>query len=130
VLSPIFLVDRGDCSFVAKVRNVEKAGGSLAVVIDNTDENVKDIIMSDDGTGAGIKIPSMLISKKDGEKLKNFLLNSDKSDIVKASLTAEFVMENPDNRVEWSLWYTSSNDRGLDFIKYFSEDVNKFKEEE
>jgi hypothetical protein len=35
IITPIFLVDRGDCSFVTKVRNVEKAGGSLAIVIDN-----------------------------------------------------------------------------------------------
>jgi hypothetical protein len=48
---------------VTKVRNIEKAGGSLAVIIDDTNMNVKDIIMSDDGTGAGIRIPSMLISK-------------------------------------------------------------------
>lgn len=35
-------------------------------------------------------------------------------------------MENPDNTVEWSLWYTSSNDRSLDFIKYFYDDMVKF----
>jgi hypothetical protein len=40
-----------------------------------------------------------------------------------ASLAAEFIMENPDNTVEWQLWYTNSNDRALDFIKYFSEDM-------
>jgi len=66
-------VDRGDCSFVTKVRNIEKAGGSLAVIIDDSNNDIRDIIMSDDGTGAGIRIPSMLISKKDGEKLKRFL---------------------------------------------------------
>jgi len=58
---------------VTKVRNIEKAGGSLAVIIDDSNNNVRDIIMSDDGTGAGIRIPSMLISKKDGQILKNFL---------------------------------------------------------
>lgn len=47
-----------------------------------------------------------------------------------ASLSAEFIMENPDNTVEWSLWYTSSNDKALDFIKYFSEDMKKFSEED
>jgi hypothetical protein len=36
--------------------------------------------MSDDGTGSGIKIPSMLISKADGEILKNFLLKQDPED--------------------------------------------------
>lgn len=43
------------------------------MVIDNTDENVWNVVMSDDGTGSGIRIPAMLISKKDGEILKQFL---------------------------------------------------------
>lgn len=67
ILTPIFLVDRGNCHFVTKVRNVEKAGGSLAVIIDDSGTtDIKSIIMSDDGTGTGIRIPAMLISKKDG----------------------------------------------------------------
>ncbi len=115
---------------MTKVRNVEKAGGSLAVIIDNTDEDVRDIIMSDDGKGAGIRIPSMLIGKKDGKVLRDFLLNSSPEVASTASLAAEFVMRHPDNIVEWSLWYTSSNDRALDFVKYFSEEMEKFKERE
>lgn len=35
ILSPIVLVDRGDCHFVTKARNIERAGGSLLVVIDD-----------------------------------------------------------------------------------------------
>lgn len=34
---------------------------------------------------------------------------------------AGFDMEKPDNRVEYDLWYTSSNDRALDFITDFEE---------
>ena len=33
--------------------------------------------MSDDGTGVGIDIPSMLISKNEGEALIKFLTESD-----------------------------------------------------
>lgn len=62
---------------MTKVRNIEKAGGSLAVIVDNSGFNVKDIIMSDDGTGAGIRIPSMMISERDGKLLTQFLINSD-----------------------------------------------------
>lgn len=63
-LSPIFLVVRGNCSFVTMVRNVEKAGGALALIIDTKSENVSGVILADDGTGAGIEIPSMLINRK------------------------------------------------------------------
>ena len=45
----------------------------MALVIDNTNENITNVIMSDDGTGAGIRIPSVLIGSKDGEILKNFM---------------------------------------------------------
>jgi hypothetical protein len=63
-LSPIFLVERGNCSFVTMVRNIERAGGALALIIDTKSENVSGVILSDDGTGAGIEIPAMLINKK------------------------------------------------------------------
>lgn len=39
---------------------------------------------------------------------------------------AEFTMEKPDNRVEYDIWFTSSNDRALDFISDFKEYDSKF----
>ena len=48
-----------------KVRGMEDAGVAVAIVIDSTDEDINTIVMSDDGSGAGIRIPSMLISKAD-----------------------------------------------------------------
>lgn len=35
-------------------------------------------------------------------------------------------MENPDNTVEWELFYTSDNDKSLDFIANFAEYYDKF----
>ena len=52
------------CSFVTQTRNIEKVGGSLALIIDSKNENVSEVMLSDDGTGAGIRIPAMLINKK------------------------------------------------------------------
>ena len=84
----ILLVDRGECTFVTKVRNAERAGASLVVVIDNVFENVTNVIMGDDGTGTGIRIPSMLIGKKDGEILRNFAKKK-----IGATLSAEFAVK-------------------------------------
>jgi len=67
------IADRGDCSFVDKVRNMEDAGAAVGIVVDFNNEDVEGVVMSDDGTGAGIRIPSMLIGKADGEKLIDFL---------------------------------------------------------
>lgn len=35
-------------------------------------------------------------------------------------------MEKPDDRVEYDIWFTSSNDRALDFISDFKEYDTKF----
>jgi hypothetical protein len=113
--SPIVLVERGGCSFVNKVRNIEHAGGRLAIVVDEKDENIENVIMVDDGNGNGIRIPSMLISKHDGNEIKKFVLEKGRH----VSLMATFEMDKPDNRVEYDFWYTSSDDRALDFIRDF-----------
>lgn len=68
------MVDRGDCSFVTKTRNIARAGGALAIIVNNNRfEDIDKIVMSDDGSGAGLRVPAMLISYKDGQKLKEFL---------------------------------------------------------
>jgi hypothetical protein len=61
---------------VTKVRNIERAGGSLAVIIDDSFEDISKVIMSDDGTGKAVRIPSFLIGKTDGDKIKDALNES------------------------------------------------------
>ena len=94
------------------------------MIIDDTSSDINNVVMSDDGTGTGILIPSMIISRKDGEKLKEYLKTASEEDAFKAALQVEFVLENHDNVVRWQFWYTSANDKALDFIKNFKEDVN------
>lgn len=50
----------------------------MALIIDTAEEDISDIILSDDGTGAGIRIPAMLINKHDGDSLINFLIGKGK----------------------------------------------------
>lgn len=80
---PTFAIaDRGGCSFVEKVRNMEIQGAALGIVIDNNKEESPDtLVMSDDGTGAGIRIPSMLISKSDGMKLLDYFATASQEDL-------------------------------------------------
>lgn len=49
----------------------------MAVIFENGDQNITNAVLSDDGTGAGIRIPAVLISRKDGLELKDFLENPD-----------------------------------------------------
>jgi hypothetical protein len=55
---------------------MENIGVSVAVLINDSDEDVDNIILSDDGTGGGIRIPSLIISKTEGKKLIDFLKRS------------------------------------------------------
>ena len=119
--TPFYLADRGDCTFVEKVRNIEEAGAGLAMIVDNKKEDVSKIVMSDDGSGAGLRIPSMLISYEDGQKLIDFMKSSDKKTKDQISVVVEFKMQRPDNRVEYDIWYSSNNDLVLDFIQDFHE---------
>lgn len=117
--SPIVILRRGVCSFVQKVRNVEHGGGRLAIIVDEIDNEDPDmIIMVDDGTGNGIQIPSVMISKTDGEKLiDQYNEIQENKGYVKLKVT--FEMSRPDDRVEYDIWFSSFNDKGLDFISNF-----------
>jgi len=70
------MVDRGNCTFVSKVRNIEKLGIKLAIIIDNREEHTEELIMADDGSGHGVTIPSFIIRKKDGLAIKETLGSS------------------------------------------------------
>ena len=88
--TPIMIADRGSCSFVTKVRNMQDLGAAVAIVVDNTDEDIEEIVMSDDGTGAGIRIPSMLISKKDGAKLIDYMKSASVEELNQIQVVAKF----------------------------------------
>jgi len=43
-MTPFMLADRGGCSFVDKVRNMEDAGAAVGIVVDSSDEDINEII--------------------------------------------------------------------------------------
>jgi hypothetical protein len=112
-LTPIVIVDRGECTFVTKVRNIEKMGVKMAIIVDDKEENTEDLIMADDGTGHSVNIPSFIIRKKEGDLIKAEATKKDKKTIY---VKAELEMVHPDNRVEYELWYSSVLDLDYMFI--------------
>lgn len=75
----IYLVrhDPKKCSFVQVTRNIERHGGSMVIIVDEKEkEDITKVTLSDDGTGAGIRIPAMLISKTDGEKIIDWIIHA------------------------------------------------------
>ena len=118
-LSPFMIAKRGGCSFVRKVFNMENKGVAVAIIIDNRAELIDEILMSDDGTGAGIRIPSMLIGNKDGEKLLAWFKDANQTEKESLVLMSEFVMPSHDI-VDFDFWFTSSSDRAFNFLEDFT----------
>ena len=111
---------------MTKVRNVAAAGGAVALIIDNKQEKVGKVVMSDDGSGAGIRIPSLMISNEAGTTLKDFYNLQSPGPYTNnhmIGLNIEFVMKHPDDFVKANMWYTSSDDKSLDFLKNMGEYV-------
>jgi hypothetical protein len=92
--TPIIMVDRGNCTFVSKVRNVQNLGGGLALIVDNMEESLDSVLLNNEGTGSDIYIPAVMISKKDGDKIKEFLManKEDKTLLSNVILALEFKM--------------------------------------
>ena len=58
---------------MTKARHAQYAGAKMLLLIDNTDESPNSIVMADDGSGNDIKIPTVMITKKIGELMEEFL---------------------------------------------------------
>lgn len=117
---PIIMVDRGQCHFVVKAVNVQKFGGVLALVVDNKElEDPGYIVMSDDGTGEDISIPTFMIAKYDGYKLKEAIHKDADGGIQregkshsksnKVIIQAEIDITSKSNKIDnVDLWYTGA----------------------
>ena len=120
-ITPFYIAKRGECSFVQKIRNMENIGVAVGIIIDDHAETVENVLMSDDGTGGGIRIPSMLISNPDGIKLLKWYNDASVADKNQLVLMAEFVLATEsDNKVQFDFWMTSSSNRALDFVEDFA----------
>jgi hypothetical protein len=67
---------------------MENIGVAVAIIIDDNEEDIDGVIMSDDGTGGGIRIPSMLIGKTDGRKLIDYLKRASDEEIDQTAIMA------------------------------------------
>ena len=77
--------------------------------------------MSDDGTGAGIRIPSLLIGKESGQILKDFINNASLHDLQDILIAIQFVHPEKTDNVDIEIWYSPSDDKSLRFVKNMGE---------
>lgn len=119
--SPFILVKKGLCSYTQKVRNIEEAGGHVAIIVNDKDEKVEEMFLADDGHEGDISIPAILISRSDGEKIINYyLLHKDnQKEINKIKLEIKFDIQNKNNTVNYDIWYTPDTESVYSFLKEF-----------
>ncbi|XP_038983392.1 vacuolar-sorting receptor 1-like [Phoenix dactylifera] len=126
-LPNFLLIDRGECLFAKKVWNAQNAGASAVLVVDDKDEPLitMDLPREDDEAAKyiqNITIPSALIDKNFGEKLKKAVRSGE---MVNVNLDWREAVPHPDDRVEYELWTNSNDECGpkcnmlMDFIKEF-----------
>jgi hypothetical protein len=89
-ITPFYLAYRGSCSFVQKVRNMERIGVAVGIIVDDAAESLAQVRMSDDGTGGGIRIPSMIISRTNGDILTRWLKTASSEELSQMVIMAEF----------------------------------------
>ncbi|KAL8509283.1 hypothetical protein ACS0TY_016471 [Phlomoides rotata] len=125
---PVFLLaDRGDCYFTLKAWNAQKAGAAAILVADDKIEPLITMDTPEDGDRQpnylqNISIPSALISKALGDRIKTVL---SKGEAVSISLDWREALPHPDERVEYEFWTNSNDECGpkcesqLNFVRDF-----------
>lgn len=89
---PVYMLDRGDCTFVKKVENAELNGALAVIIVDNVEEKITDkVMMADDGKGNNITIPAILISNHDGNTIKKYLTQNP-NEVVVIEMDFEMVL--------------------------------------
>ena len=109
---PVILIERGDCTFVTKVRNVEKAGANIALIGDNKEEDSEVFIMSDDGSGHSINIPSFLLDKRTSDAFEQSYQKGEHIIIQVKIETAQSA-----NGATVDLWYSTPFDLSVRQLK-------------
>jgi hypothetical protein len=114
----IVMVRRSRCSFVTKVKVASKKGAHAVIIVDREDStltshDVQHIIVADDGYGSAIRIPSILISKQDGQPL------------IDAARSHEVIVElawdvPSDHTVQVDMWMSAGSRESQKFLKDFA----------
>ena len=90
---------------------------TAVVVVNHVDGDLPH--MADDGSGGSITIPSMIISKKDGDILHEYLTNPDRKGVV-VEASIEYGLPESDV-VDYTLWTSALDPQALDFKQGFGD---------
>ena len=122
----IWIFLHSDCYFIKKAWNAQNARAAAILVADDKDEP---LITMDTPKESGrenylenITIPSALITKSFGDRLKKAI---DNGDMINVKLDWREALPHPDERVEYEFWTNINDECGpkcdsqIDFVKSF-----------
>uniref|UniRef100_A0A7S3DXD1 PA domain-containing protein n=1 Tax=Entomoneis paludosa TaxID=265537 RepID=A0A7S3DXD1_9STRA len=127
----ILMVDRGECTFVTKVRNAQHFGAAAVLIADDKCQCERancapgypgqmcesvEPMMADDGSGLDIGVPSFLLFKEDADAIKDVLKQDQ---VVRVEMS--FSVPNPDDRVEYDFWTRPGDRNSVSFMSDFKE---------
>lgn len=123
------LVDRGNCSYVSKVRNAQILGASGVIIANNLcdcgDSNCTSTstkcdesppIMKNDGSGGDISIPSMMLPKNVSDAVKDVMRNKNQPVLVEMAWQVPKFQD----AVTMDIWYTPLDKPSMEFLTNFS----------
>jgi hypothetical protein len=118
------LIDRGECFFTTKAWNAQNAGAAAVLVVDDKDEPLITMDNPEEGKEhlENITIPSVLIKKELGDKLKK---SAENGEMLSVLLDWRESLPHPDERVEYEFWTNSNDECGskcnmqMDFVRSF-----------
>ena len=96
---------------------------SFNVIINNNDQDIKDILLEDDGSGSDIKIPVGLISLSNGRIMQNYIENNPKSRIM---VEINFQKREAKKKIEFKLFFSSSELKAYELIGNITKYTNKY----
>ena len=88
-----------------------------------TYEKFGHLIMSDDGSGAGLGIPTIMIHHDDGQFIEKYATN----DLTSVQLNIQFKLSDtqPDRKdkkkADLTIWYTSGDRKSMHLLKNFND---------
>jgi len=125
----ILMMDRGECSFVQKVRNAQHAGAAGVIIADNaclcSDEECLSVtdsaipcedsepMMSDDGSGGDIDIPAFLMFKHDADAIKHEVIENNQMIQVEMAWS----LPRAEDHVDYEVWTSPSDIISKNFLK-------------
>ena len=112
----ILMVDRGECTFVQKVRNAQHFGAAAVIIADDvclcgTEKSCvprrkgdpcepNEPIMADDGSGGDITIPSFLMFKQHADPIKDILVSD-----TPVRIQMSWSLPEHDDGVDYDFWF-------------------------